>query len=1460
MKILKKGLCLLLILSMTVSASMLTGCDLLGIPKEITTKATTTEEVTPPNQPETPAVVVTPGRTDNDDLTVDGPAPDFSLPVRGTLSVRHDPYTHVFSPTMQDYRVHLGIDINATDDAPVYCAGDGIVTRIWNDRTMGWCIEIIHGGNITTYYKNLSENIPKGIDFGTRVSGGQLIGYVGESAMVEVAQEPHLHFEMAVYGELVDPLNYFSMEELESIGAVETTVTPETPKAPETPETTATEDTTPAVTTPAATTPAVTPPATTPLTTTPHTTPYGTTPHTTPTPEPPTVDPVPDVPLYSTLPLPDDVTVGEVYGEGLHGEIYPIAKHTPTIDGKIDREYGYSRVVNIRDNGEEYAKGRIYYLWDDEALYFFVAIYDSTPPDPDIGIDHNSDCVEMLFSLYNFDYNTDTIKAKQADDPGDAHLRVFRTKDISDCTTLVDNGLKYQGGAHGGFGRWVYDNTDWEDPQLGSNYIIHSDDADGYYFEGFVKWSPEIKDYVAKHGTIIGLGIQVNDDIDRDNNRDIKCYNENGGPNDWSMSGNRATCGKFMLVDKDMYGDAPDTHYSYIKDEGWVFEIEKSATALKVDGELDREAYYNGVYLLSEIRPAVSGSNFKLFMTADDTHIYVFYEFTKMEEIFWDSDYSSRWHLDCANFCLNLAGLKAKGQDVYIMAGVEGGKGIAATHLNDPSLAGVDNWYVKHTEKGYNVEFSIPLDKVTGVDENGDKMISFTALATITTSWEDRTGVPIRVYSVASKATGAEDKNTPSYLVVKDTRYKRPTEPTFESYTKDGGEDNWVYEIDKTDVAIAVDGVIEEEAYFTEGNAIYLVSESRPAASGSRFDVFMTADETHIYVFYEFTKMEEIFWDPDYASRYHFDCVDFCLDLAGLKRVGTEFRIMAGIEGGKDVAATHGSDLTAAGVDNWYVKHTEKGYNVEFSIPLDKVTGVDKNGDKMISFTAMSTITTAWKDRTAAPTRVYTVACKAAGSEAKDSPSYLVVKGTRGDNTIIDFGGDRWLITLDAASDVLADAAAVKAHAEANGTVFDGMHVDGNAEFLNDKNNYKVYVAADPEILYVFFDVNDSNIVAHSATSYWQNDCAEIDIDVTGGSNAAATQLRIWPAAEGTNHYAADDEYGLWHGNGAGLNALTNAFEAGILRYYTVDLKDGGYTVLYAINRSALRDGNTAAMYLCVSLNDVVSGTEDAPVYSRAYVTIDSVAHSAGNAARPFANVFMIVDAPEAPVERPTEITAPTSTTVAGNWIYEIEAGADVTVDGTLDEAYFTGIFLEAERNLPTARAGYEDSESTFDLFIYASETHLYVFYEFIKDNGEIFWDPYYSSKWHFDCADFVINYDGEEENGIEFRIWGFAEGDINTAYSGSTDASHGAASYGVDALYVKHTEVGYNVEFSIPIDKITGTDGQGNRKFSFTALSTITLAIDDGDGRPLRAYACAAKASASATEDKANPSIVVIK
>lgn len=140
--------------------------------------------------------------------------PTFALPVNGKLFKDHNTTLQVYSATMGDYRVHLGVDITTSAEAPVFAAADGKVEKIWTDTMMGYCVAISHDQDVVTVYKNLAKDMAQGIAEGVSVQKGQQIGRIGDSAMLEMADEPHLHFEMTVGGLCVDPLDYFSKEDV----------------------------------------------------------------------------------------------------------------------------------------------------------------------------------------------------------------------------------------------------------------------------------------------------------------------------------------------------------------------------------------------------------------------------------------------------------------------------------------------------------------------------------------------------------------------------------------------------------------------------------------------------------------------------------------------------------------------------------------------------------------------------------------------------------------------------------------------------------------------------------------------------------------------------------------------------------------------------------------------------------------------------------------------------------------------------------------------------------------------------------------------------------------------------------------------------------------------------------------------------------------------------------------------
>ena len=196
---------------------------------EITQKTPVTESPKPETATPAPEVTAPPAETarpsgNNTEVPVGAKIPLFSLPAEGTLGKEHDPTVQVFSNTLGEWRVHLGIDILTNVSAPVYAAASGKISQISDDPLWGKCVWIEHDGDAVSVYRGLSDELADGIEVGAKVDEGRLLGAVGEGGILELADEPHLHFEMKVGGMDVDPIEYFSKSALEALSKAAETV------------------------------------------------------------------------------------------------------------------------------------------------------------------------------------------------------------------------------------------------------------------------------------------------------------------------------------------------------------------------------------------------------------------------------------------------------------------------------------------------------------------------------------------------------------------------------------------------------------------------------------------------------------------------------------------------------------------------------------------------------------------------------------------------------------------------------------------------------------------------------------------------------------------------------------------------------------------------------------------------------------------------------------------------------------------------------------------------------------------------------------------------------------------------------------------------------------------------------------------------------------------------------------
>lgn len=130
----------------------------------------------------------------------------FMKPVAGSIAKDFSSEDLQYSETMQDWRVHEGIDFAAEEGTNVIAAADGTVESTTDDGMMGASITLLHADGTRTFYANLQEGstTPEG----TTVKAGEVIGKVGNTAALEIIEPSHLHFEVIVQDERKNPHDY----------------------------------------------------------------------------------------------------------------------------------------------------------------------------------------------------------------------------------------------------------------------------------------------------------------------------------------------------------------------------------------------------------------------------------------------------------------------------------------------------------------------------------------------------------------------------------------------------------------------------------------------------------------------------------------------------------------------------------------------------------------------------------------------------------------------------------------------------------------------------------------------------------------------------------------------------------------------------------------------------------------------------------------------------------------------------------------------------------------------------------------------------------------------------------------------------------------------------------------------------------------------------------------------------
>ena len=110
----------------------------------------------------------------------------------------------VKNETTGTWQTHNGTDIAAEVGENVYAVSDGEITAVDSDPLWGVTVVLDHNNGFITRYCGLGTDLA--VKQGDKLSKGDVIGSVGETADIESSSAPHLHIEITHNGEYIDPM------------------------------------------------------------------------------------------------------------------------------------------------------------------------------------------------------------------------------------------------------------------------------------------------------------------------------------------------------------------------------------------------------------------------------------------------------------------------------------------------------------------------------------------------------------------------------------------------------------------------------------------------------------------------------------------------------------------------------------------------------------------------------------------------------------------------------------------------------------------------------------------------------------------------------------------------------------------------------------------------------------------------------------------------------------------------------------------------------------------------------------------------------------------------------------------------------------------------------------------------------------------------------------------------------
>jgi len=149
---------------------------------------------------------------DKEFTPVSSPVITFSNPVEEVNLLKgYSNSALQYNSTLKLWQAHKAIDFSAEEGTDVYAVMDGKVKEVTYNYMLGNIVKLDVGGGIVVVYASLQSDIP--VKAGDSVKKGSVIGKVGSTAKSEASDGPHLHLEVWLNEDNVDPNLYLDLAE-----------------------------------------------------------------------------------------------------------------------------------------------------------------------------------------------------------------------------------------------------------------------------------------------------------------------------------------------------------------------------------------------------------------------------------------------------------------------------------------------------------------------------------------------------------------------------------------------------------------------------------------------------------------------------------------------------------------------------------------------------------------------------------------------------------------------------------------------------------------------------------------------------------------------------------------------------------------------------------------------------------------------------------------------------------------------------------------------------------------------------------------------------------------------------------------------------------------------------------------------------------------------------------------------